>query len=408
MIERHLANLALSDEWGRQMRFIVGPRQSGKTTLARSFLERAGCGKLYYNWDDKMSQLRYRAHPHFFQEDVELLKKVKGTPWVCFDELHKQSKWKNRLKGWFDMYEKKIKFIVTGSAMLDQRRRTGDSLAGRFLVFHLYPFSLEEVLQKKWERQAPPADSLPFIEDRISRSCFAQESLKSLLSLSGFPEPFTKGREAFRLRWQEAYTERVIKEDIRDLTHIHDIANLVTLTRFLPETVGSPLSVNALREDLENVHFQTVKNYLSALVGTYIIFELSPYSKKIRRAVKKEKKIYFFDWTRVKNESARFENYVAFELFCWVQKWNNAGFGQFRLDYVRQATGKETDFLIVRDELPWLLVEVKLQDQPIASHHYLHMEWLGKIPLVQLCLDSGVKTKGQQKDFRVSASVFFS
>lgn len=409
MLERSLSQTAFSGHWGRQMRFVLGPRQCGKTTIARGFLEAQGCGRFYYNWDHLALSAKLRRDPDFFISDIDLSGRDKSPSWVCFDELHKQSKWKRMLKGWFDEHEARVRFIVTGSAALAGRRRAGESLAGRFLAFHLHPLGLGEVArQSKPALSPPPKDAADFVMRRIQETRFEPSALEALLALSGFPEPFLKSSESFFQRWRRSYGEAILKEDIRDITRVQDLSGIAALLSLLPETVGSPLSLNSLRGDIGPIHFNTAKNYLAALGLAYLIFELPVYSRSIRRSVRKEKKAYFFDWTRPKLEGARFENYAAVELLRLTALWSDAGLGNFGLSYVRQATGRETDFLITREDQPWLLVEAKLKDQPIAIHHFLHAEQLGRIPIVQLCRQENIALKGKQGDFRVSASRFFS
>ena len=113
MLERHLYPIAFSPKWGRQMRFITGPRQSGKTTLPKPMLEREDCAKLYYLWDLRSVRNRYKASQLFFTQDQPPGSK---KSWVCFDEIHKIPKWKNALKAIFDSAEEHYQFVITGSA----------------------------------------------------------------------------------------------------------------------------------------------------------------------------------------------------------------------------------------------------------------------------------------------------
>jgi len=200
--------------------------------------------------------------------------------------------------------------------------------------------------------------------------------------------------------------ERLIKEDIRDLTKIIEIENVETLIRLLPERIGSLLSVNALKEDI-GISYTAVKNAISAMRLTYIIFLVPPYSDRISRSIKKEKKCYFFDWTLCKDPAKKFENYVALELKIMIELWNDEGISQFDLFFVRTKDGKETDFLITRENIPWCFFEVKIKDSAIASHHYKHSELLGNIPVVQITYQDKVLKK-KDNFYRISASRFFS
>lgn len=408
MIPRALETIAFSSAWGRQMRFITGPRQSGKTTLARAFLKAHGDRAFYYNWEDRSLKLRFIRDSAFLQGDLLAAGGRKKKRWVCYDEIHKLSRWKNILKAHFDAHEGNVHFIVTGSARLDLFRRAGDSLTGRYFPFRLFPLNLFEITRQ-------PHRSLPFnnlarsfIERQVSDSRKSdQESMETLLTFGGFPEPFLKASTRFLTLWHRNYLERLIKGDLRDLTRIEDLDHIATLVTLLPERIGNPLSLNSLRNDLL-VSYDAVQNYLRALRLSYFVFELPAYSKKINRAIKKEKKIYFHDWSLVPDEGRRFENYVACELLSWFSAWHDAGRGSFELCYVRRRDGKECDFLVLKDSRPWLLLEAKLRSGPMDSHLYYFANALGGIPLVQLVRESGVLHVGDENDYSISASRFLS
>lgn len=410
MIPRVLEASAFSEAWGRQMRFIAGPRQSGKTTLAQSFLSRRGDASFYYNWDEREQKLRFRQKSDFLKED--LLNRAgrarRRKRWVCYDEIHKMPKWKDILKGHFDAHEKEAYFIVTGSARLDFFRRSGDSLAGRYFLFHLFPLNLFELTRRANQTLPFYSSAADFVENQIAgKRKSDQKLLESLLVFGGFPEPFLKGEESFHRLWQRNYLDRLVREDLRDLTRIGELENVAALVSLLPERIGSPLSVNSLREDLFVSH-QTVKNYLSALRLCYFLFELPAYSRKISRALKKERKVYFHDWSLCPEPAKRFENYVAAELYSWTQAWQDGGRGSFEVDYLRTREGRECDFLIVKDSRPWLLLEAKLKAEPIPASLYHFSKILGGIPVVQLVQEKEILRAGREGDCSVSASRFFS
>jgi len=401
MIKRYLYNKCFSDRFGRQMRFISGPRQVGKTTLAREFLNSAGCNELYFNWDKRDVRNRFLADPYFYNSDAL---KVEATPkrWICFDEIHKYPKWKNILKDAFDSFEEKYQFVVTGSARLDLFRKSGDSLSGRYFIFRLLPVSLSELTGR--QEILPEGNAADFIEESISQTSH-QKDLELMLMFSGFPEPLLKGDEIFSSRWHEEYIDTLVKEDLRDLTKIHDLENVVTLMNLLPRRVGSPLSVNSLTEDIE-VSYNAVRNYIDSLVLTYVIFRVQPYTKKISRALKKESKVYFYDWSQVAEPSKRFENYVACELKNRIELWSGATKYKFDLFFVRTRDKKETDFLVTRGGEPYFLVEVKMSDENVESHNRLHATKLGNIPLVQILQKPDVVKAGKNNIYVISASRF--
>lgn len=407
MIRRILQATAFASEWGRQMRFVAGPRQSGKTTLAKTFLREQGDEAFYYNWDDRGLRTRYHQGADFLKEDL-LAFGGKKKRWVCYDEIHKMPKWKNILKFHFDTHEKNVSFIITGSARLDFFRRSGDSLTGRYFLFHLFPFNLFELTRKSRETLNDRSSSRDFVEDRIAHSARQdQTTMETLLAFGGFPEPFLKASGPFQRIWHRDYLDRLVREDLRDLTRLGELENVAALVSLLPERIGSPLSVNSLREDLAVSH-KTLQNYLQALKLCYFIFEVPAYHKKIARTLKKEKKIYFHDWSFIPEEGPRFENYVAAELLSWLSLWHDSGRANFDLRYLRTREGKECDFLILRNAAPWLLVEAKLQAQPTPSYLMNFAKALGGIPMVQVVREEGVLRVGRQGEYCVSASRFFS
>jgi predicted AAA+ superfamily ATPase len=407
MITRPISSVIFSPEFGRQMRFIAGPRQVGKTTIAREFLRQQQCKDLYYNWDERNVRDRYRVDSHFFSKDVYNVTPSSGKRWVCMDEIHKYPRWKNVLKDFFDSYGEDTGFIITGSARLDMLRKSGDSLAGRYFLFHVNPLTLAEVVGKN-AISDPPEHADTFIRDRLERVHYHEKELEALLTFGGFPEPFLSSSLRFHARWRDDYIDRIVREDLRDLSHVHELENISILIKLLPERICSPLSINGLANDLKT-SFMTVAGYIKLLELGYILFRVRPYAKKLARGLTKETKAYFYDWTRVDEKTHRFENYAALELKSLVDRWTDSGSGNFDLRYIRTRDGKETDFLILRDEKPWLLAEIKWSRSPVESHHLKNRELLGeKVPFIQIVHEHGITEKFQPMVYQMSASRFFS
>lgn len=402
MLERKLFHLIEKDGSLRQMSFIAGPRQVGKTTLAKQLLAKHKCPELYFNWDFKNIRSNYRENADFYLENI----KRKGKNWICFDEIHKVKNWKNILKEHFDKHEHKLKTIVTGSARLDLFRRSGDSLVGRYFLYHLLPLTLGELSLKGNHLEKEPSSAVDFIESKISRDIKVHEILPQLLYFSGFPEPLVKARKDFYIKWKKLYVEKLIYEDLKDISQIQDMEKIGLLTDLLPDRIGSLLSINSLCEDLE-VNFRTARNYLKALELLCFLFIVKPYTKNIARAVKKESKVYLYDWAKINDDSKKFENYVACELYSLISFWNDSGYAHFDLNFVRTKDGKETDFLIVKDKKPWLLIEVKVSSKEIQSHHITQAKHLGGIPVAQIVYEKNCLRKFDNKSYIISADRFF-
>ena len=385
------------------MRFITGPRQSGKTTVSKLKLAKSKPPGVYYLWDLRAVRKRYKENELFFTQDTS---RSKGKTWVCFDELHKMPKWKNILKGIYDQTEDRYQFIVTGSAKLDLFRKAGDSLSGRYFTFHLFPLCHGELRDAKRLGIAVADRAADFIEQALDRSIPPKGILSDLLAYGGFPEPFLRHSESFMRKWAEGYLDRVINEDIGALTRIIDREYIFDLYNLLPEMVGSPISQRSLSSHLE-LSAPTVKNHLRRLGDFFLTFRVSPYGKNIKRAILQASKIYLYDWTRIRGEAARFENFVACELNVLVHLWGDASGEKFSLFYVRDKEKRETDFLVLKNDKPWCLFEAKLSDGPVVRHHLNNAEALGGIPVVQVCREDGIAMRQKKDVFRISAARLF-
>lgn len=359
----------------KSMVFCVGPRQVGKTTLSK-IIAQAYANKLYFNWDDPLNRARLIENPFFFEE---LVRKDPTPPLIIFDEIHKYGDWKNYLKGVYDKFHSGYRFLVSGSGRLDIYQKGGDSLAGRYFLFHLWPFTIAELGNSRREIEV-------FLENPLEISLEGSEALlqkwKSLSTLSGFPEPYLANRVTTYRRWTATYSNQLIREDIRDLTGIRSISEMETLYFLLPSRVGSPLSVPSLAADLK-VSYNTVQNWLSVLERFFLTFSISSWSKKIARAIQKERKIYIFDTPRVEDPGARFENMIALELWRAVTSWNDLGHGQFSLHFVKNKEKQEVDFLIGNNRKPFLLIEAKLSESKPTVPLRKFQSFLN-IPAVQL------------------------
>ncbi len=190
--------------------------------------------------------------------------------------------------------------------------------------------------------------------------------IRPLLNFGGFPEPYLRQDKRFHTRWIRSRRELITHEEVRDLTRIEDLDRLEHLVRLLNPRIASPLSINSLREDL-GVAFETVRGWILTLERLYYIYGVPPYSKRLQRAIKREQKYYYWDWSEVKEESARFENFIMSHLLKACHTWSDFGIGEFKLWYVRDREKREVDALVTRGNKPWLLVEVKLNDLDVSK-----------------------------------------
>jgi hypothetical protein len=325
-LRRYLQSQVESD-LGRKMVFVGGPRQVGKTWLGKAVIR------------DSRAHLNYDITEH---RASILRRELPPTGAWFFDEIHKYRGWRNYLKGLYDQYGPKQRILVTGSARLDLYRFGGDSLQGRYYYLRLHPLSFAEL------GGATGGD------------------LGDLLALSGFPEPFFGASAAEARRWSLHYGERLVREEVAALESVSDLGKLELLMLALPQRVGSPLSINSLREDLQVAH-PTLSRWLDILERVYAIFRVLPYGAPRLQAVKKERKHYHFDWTLVAEPGARFENLVASHLLKWANYQVDTQGHRVELRYFRDVHGREVDFVLVHDGKPAGFVECKSGDAPVSG-----------------------------------------
>jgi predicted AAA+ superfamily ATPase len=341
-----------------KMAFIAGPRQVGKTTLAKYLLSEVQMEAFYFNWDIESHRKAIIKNPEDFWKRAGV-PPAKRKCRISLDEIHKYPRWKRFLKGLYDATGKDIEILITGSGRLDIYQRGGDSLLGRYHLYHLHPFTLGEMLREDRNTVLPPEKFWQSLKTGEVPTG-AGEGLRDLETLTGFPEPLFSGNESRLRRWRRSHQTLVIREDLRDLTRIREIGLIETLVMLLPERVGSPLSINALREDL-GVNFMTVQGWLEVLERLYFIFKIRPYAGRLTRTLRREEKVYLFDFSTIEEPGARFENLVALHLYKLCDAWTDWGFGDFTLYYVRDREKREVDFLITDRQKPYALVEAKLK-----------------------------------------------
>lgn len=330
MKQRYLTPFVAEDLKTRMV-FVGGARQVGKTTFALSFLgdSKQEHSPAYLNWDsidDREKILKAEIPPN--------------QPILIFDEIHKFSEWRNLVKGIYDKNRSSLSLLVTGSARLDYYRKGGDSLQGRYHYYRLHPFSLLE-------------DSDIETED--------------LLRFGGFPEPLFRSEERFHRRWLREQSIRLLYEDLRDLENVKEISKLELLLHHLPDCVGSPLSVNQNAKLLQ-ASPAAVDRWISIFERLYLVYRIPPFGSSRIRAVKKENKLYFWDWSRVRDPGARFENMVAGHLLKYCHFIEDTEGFQMELRFIRDIDKREVDFVVLKEGAPEFAVECKTGERKASPH----------------------------------------
>ncbi len=347
----------------KKMVFIGGPRQVGKTTLAQSFLGHYKDGhKAYYNWDHAPAR-----------QAIQKDQWSKEEPLVIFDEIHKRKGWQNLVKGIWDTWKNTIQFIITGSARLDHYRKGGDSLLGRYHYYRIHPYTLPEL-------------------------GISSENLKLILKFGGFPEPLIEKNETEHRRWHQQRLSKLVRIDVRDLENISDLDKLEQLADTLQSRVGSLFSFKSFAEDLETSD-KTIKRWVQILDSIYFCYSISPFGSSKIKALKKTQKLYMWDWSQVEDPAARFENLVASHLLKLCHYWQDALGHKTELRYIRDETGKECDFVVIKDKKPLFAVECKLNSTDV-SPSIIHLRSKLDIPMwYQVNLNE--KSKTVAPDFKI-------
>lgn len=328
-MKRYLSNSILSD-LGKKMVLLTGPRQVGKTTLAKELMASYRSPQ-YLNWD--------------VADDRRILLGQSWSPradMLVFDEIHKMPNWKSYLKGVFDGRTEGQAILVTGSARMETFRQSGESLAGRYYQTRLHPFSVREWVELT---DAKPDDAL----DR-------------LIERGGLPEPFLAEDQAQAERWRQQYFTDLVREDVLEFSRIQEIRAMRLLVELLRERVGSPLSIASLARDIQ-IAPNTVAKYLDILEALYVIFLVRPFHHNVARAILKEPKVYFFDTGYVRgDDGVKWENACATMLLKHVNFEQDTLGRQSSLAYLRTKEGAEVDFVLCDEGVPTHLIECKHAD----------------------------------------------
>jgi len=348
----------IANDLSNKMVFISGARQVGKTSMGVDIAQRYFEHSDYLNWDARDDRKRFMQGT--FAGDAKL---------IMLDEIHKYADWKNHVKGLFDKHKDDFSILVTGSARLDIYRRGGDSLMGRYYAYRLHPFSLAELLGKS-THTITPLEDLQFA-DACPKSV---DALQSLMTFGGFPEPLLGQNQRELRRWHNQRIDRLVREDIRDVESIRSLSQLQLLVDSLPERVGSLLSINALREDLSVAH-KTAAHWLDVLERFYYHFRIFPFAGSRIRSLKKNPKLYLWDWSEVTDGGgARLENLIASHLLKLCHYLQDVDGRKTELHFLRDNDGREVDFLVTESGKPWFAVEVKSS----ASDVYRHLTYFGE------------------------------
>lgn len=351
----------------RQMVFLAGPRQVGKTTISKTATALTD-QFVYLNWDYLEDQQLIVQGPQAIVKQYELNTARERKAIVTLDEIHKYKPWRNYLKGFYDKYHETVRFIVTGSSKLDVYRTVGDSLMGRYFPYRIHPLSVAELLHPDcFETEIRPAQELP------------QDVFNGLIEFGGFPEPLAKQNRAFNKRWSKLRLEQLFNIDIRELTRIHEISQMKLLASLLKNQVSELLSYTKLSQ-FSQVTVSTIQAWIKTLESFYFCFTIQPWTKNVTRSLLKQPKLYLGDWSDIDNIGSRNENIVASHLLKAIHLWEDRGLGEYNLYFLRDKEKREVDFMVTKNNKPWFIVEVKTSNNQSISENLYYFQEQTKAP----------------------------
>jgi len=247
---------------------LYGARQTGKTTIVKQIQMKNPDVSVYYNFDEP------DIRKDFQDVTSDYLKKIIGDKKiVIFDEAQRIKNIGITLKLLVDNF-KEIQIIATGSSSFDLANNISEPLTGRKYEFYVYPFSLEELNSEK--------DKLKI--DRL---------LENRMIYGLYPEVALKSKEE-QQETIKNITKSYLYKDVLQYQKIKNPEILEKLLQVLALQIGNEVSYNEISNALD-IDKKTVSNYVEILKKAFIVFDLKPFSRNIRKEIKKLRKIYFFD-----------------------------------------------------------------------------------------------------------------
>lgn len=330
---------------------VIGPRQSGKTTLCKQLFTE----KTYVNLEDPDVLLVAKTNPKAF-----LSKYPKGA---IFDEVQRIPELFNYLQGIVDSSDEMGQFILSGSNNFLMQQNISQSLAGRVGYIELLPFSLAE----------------------LEASNIQNETLNKQILEGFYPDIIRKKSSASR--WITNYIRTYLERDVRLIRNIGDILVFSKFLKICASRTSQLLNMSSIAKEL-GVEHKTLDAWLSVLESSYILYRLPPYFNNFNKRLIKSSKIYFYDTGIVCHllgirsveglqksnyYGAIFENFIISEII--KNRKNKEQFGE--VYFYRDSTGNEVDVLI---ENEGILIPIEIKSAvKIQKEHHKNLKWFQKV-----------------------------
>ena len=372
-IKRDILRDLRQDLEKKEIAFLIGPRQSGKTTLMKVLqeeLQKKGERTLFLSLD-------FEYDREYFLSQQSLIKKIelelgKKRGIVFIDEIQRKEDAGLFMKGIHDL-GLPFKFIVSGSGSVDLKAKIKESMVGRKRVYELYPVSLIEFVNFKTDYRYE-GNLLDFFSSEKTK---LNQLLSEYLNFGGYPRVILETELRNKIRTIDEIYQGYMEKDITYLLRVEKIEAFSSLIKLLADQVGKLINFSELANTL-GLSLQTLKNYLWYAENTFILQRIAPYFRNVRKEISKSPTVYFYD-TGLRNYSLGifgrilrqddlgfvFQNLLFLVLLEKI-RWSSAG-----IRYWRSKSGSEIDFVIDlgKKSLP---IEVKYKEfsQPIIPRSF--------------------------------------
>lgn len=319
---------------------IIGPRQVGKTTLAKHLMKVMKKESLYVDIENPQDQARLSDPVLFFEQNQERC--------IVLDEIQRMPELFPVLRSMVDLNRVNARFVILGSASPDLIRDSSESLAGRIVYEELTPFRLEEVMDR----------------NDVYYHWFN----------GGFPDAFLAPGDPIRKKWLSSFIQTYVERDLPLLGLNINRSMILRLWTMLAHIHGNVLNMNNLSRSLE-ISSTSIKKYISFLKEAFLVRQLHPFHANVKKRVVKSPKVYIRDSgilhhllnipdydTLTSNPviGASWEGYVIEQISHKIE----IGTGMY---FYRTHEGAECDLVLVKGNKPVLAIEVKYTSSPKIS-----------------------------------------
>ncbi|MFH0758986.1 MAG: ATP-binding protein [Bacteroidota bacterium] len=319
---------------------IVGPRQVGKTTLAKHLMKKTGKDSVYVDLENPKDLAMLSDPVLFFEQNQERC--------VVLDEIQRKPELFPILRSMVDLNRTSARFIILGSASPDLIRDSSESLAGRIVYEELTPFNLEEVIHMK----------------DIFFHWFN----------GGFPDSFLAPGDSVRKKWLSGFVQTYIERDLPLLGLNIDRTIIRRLWTMLAHLHGNVLNMNNLSRSLE-VSSTSIKKYIAFLEEAFLVRQLQPFHVNIKKRIVKSPKVYIRD-SGILHHLLHIPDYKSLMSNPVV----GASWEGYAIEQIVQRTGPETgvyffrthegaecDLVLAKGNIPTMAIEIKFTSTPRLS-----------------------------------------